>query len=181
MKYLLFSSAVIAALVILANEEGINPDKISDSLKSVSEKVRSEVAAIVDRPLEPNTKAAIKTAEVSVQVPEKDTPESYASPLPNPASVPMPPMVVPKMMAVSDDVEPSGEKTRATPPPPPAPLISGGTKQIKSAYTKPDYRNKTKKIRLAEGDRMMTSKQRRRELNALARDMETMFLDKVVK
>jgi hypothetical protein len=181
MKYLLFSSAVIAALVILANEEGINPDKISDSLKSVSEKVRSEVAAIVDRPLEPNTKAAIKTAEVSVQVPEKGAPESYVSPLPNPASVPLRPVVAPDLMVVSDDVEPNGEKTRAGAPPPPAPPISGGTKQIKSAYTKPDYRNKTKKIRLAEGDRMMTSKQRRRELNALARDMETMFLDKVVK
>ena len=181
MKYLLFSFAVIAALVILATEEGGSPNKISAGLKSVSEKVRSEVAAIVDRPTDPNIKATGKIAEVLAQVSGNDTPESYVSPLPPPTSVPLRSVFAPKMKSVSEDAEPKRKEKRAAPPPPPPPPISGGTKRVKSVSTKPDFRSKTQEIQLAEGDSLMTPKQRRRELNALARDMETMFLDKVVK
>jgi hypothetical protein len=181
MKYLLFSSAVVAALVMLATEEGGNSDKLSAGMKSVSEKLRSGVAAIVNSPSEPNTKAAVKTVEVSVQEPEKVSPESLVAPLPNPVSVPLRPVNMPVIETVRNSVEPKGEVTRAAPPPPPALPKSAGTKRTESVSVKPDFRNNTKEIRLAEGDTMMTPKQRRRELNALARDMETMFLDKVVK
>ena len=181
MKYLLFSSAVVAALFILATEEGRSPDKISASLKSVSKKVRSEVAAIVDHPADSSKRAPVKAPEDLSQVPEKDAHESYVSTLPIPVSVPLRPVIAPVMKDVSDDVEQKGEGTLAAPPPPPAPTIPVDTKRIKSVFAKPVFPSKTKKIRLAEGDSLMTPKQRRRELNALARDMESMFLDKVVK
>ena len=180
MKYLLFSSAVIAALVILATEEGANSGKISANLKSVSEKVRTKIVAIVDAPADSNAEAAVKTAEVSIPTPSKEAPENLAAPLTPPASVSSRPVITPETVTVSDNAGSKGEVRPAAPPPSPALPISGDGKRIKSVSAKPVFSVK-EEVRLAEGESLMTSKQRRRELNALARDMESMFLDKVVK
>jgi hypothetical protein len=157
MKFLLFSVSVIAALVILANQEGGNTVKISGGLKSMSEKVRSEVAAIVE-----NSGGGT----------------NLDAPLSLPASKPPHSVTSPETKTISSEEKSKDEKTRT--PPSALPILSDPI-QIKSVSAKPVVQNKTNKIRLVEGDRMMTQKQRRRELKALARDMETMFLDKVLK
>jgi len=181
MKFLLFSSAVIAALVILANEKDGNTYKVSSGLKSVSEKIYSEVGAIVNGPLDTNIKAAVKTAEVSPPVPPKGGTENVVAPLALPASAPLSPAITPEIKIISSDVTPKGKEMHTSPPPQPAPPISSAPIRGESVSAKPALRNRTKKVLLAEGDHMMTPKQRRRNLNALAREMENMFLDKVVK
>jgi hypothetical protein len=178
MKFLLFSFSVIAALVILANQEGDNTVKISAGLKSMSEKVRSEVAAIVESSSDNNVNAVIKTSKVSPPVQHKGGGANLGAPLSFPASKPLRPVTSPETKTISSDAKPKGEKTRTLPP---APSIFSEPIRVKSVSAKPVLQNKTNKIRLAEGDLMMTQKQRRRELNALARDMENLFLDKVVK
>jgi hypothetical protein len=178
MKFLLFSVSVIAALVILANQEGGNTVKISGGLKSMSEKVRSEVAAIVESSSDNNVKAVIKASKVSSAVQQKRGGTNLGAPLSLPTSKPLHSVTSPETKTISSEEKSKDEKTRT--PPSALPILSDPI-QIKSVSAKPVVQNKTNKIRLAEGDLMMTQKQRRRELNALARDMENLFLDKVVK
>ena len=81
-----------------------------------------------------------------------------------------------KPLAIDETKKYADEKT--PPPPPSAPPAVTGTDSKKPLPRSPKL---TRRVRVAEGQTFMSPKSRRRELNALARDMESLFLDKITE
>jgi len=165
MRFLFFNVVVIAALFMLAMKGGERPESLTAGLKSAEKMVRQVAAAAIGE----NKKVVLSaTGEHVAALPVDAFAKDLGLRPIDPAEFSVKPLTGEEKKSFAD------EKTQ--PPPLPAPPATIGTDREKA---RPHLPKATGRVRVAEGQAFMSPRNRRRELNALARDMESIFLDKI--
>ena len=167
MRFLLFNIVVLTALFMLATKDGEVSESLSAGLKSAEETVREAVdAAISEKDQADASAGGIHVAGLPVDAVAKDMGPRQI----DPAEFAVKPLAIDETKKYADEKTP--------PPPPSTPPAVTGTDSKKPLPRSPKL---TRRVRVAEGQTFMSPKSRRRELNALARDMESLFLDKITE
>ena len=170
MRFMIFNVVVIAALFSLAMKDEDRTESLATGLKS-AEKIAHQVATAVigDDKIDNVEKIIFPTSGERV------------SSLPGDALAKV--LELPPIDLAEFSVEPlsgeekksyAAEETQLPLPPGPPTEISTDTDKARPRLPK-----RAAKVQVAEGQIFMSPRSRRLELNALARDMETIFLNKI--
>ena len=201
MRFLVFNAAVVAALIYLLSADRSEfraaADRLYDTVGRVEEAARDGIeragsAARDSAPSEaPTSEAPTSEAVTSEPDPEPERPRRLAA---ETAPETVPPAPAPSTAAPSGPgaTAPSGETAQAALvralPPVDDPAVAkrraevlDGIGALDSAPVLPGLEAAAPEVALAEGETLMSPEERRRELYALAEEMELLFVTKLTR
>ncbi len=194
MKFLLFNAAVIAALVYLFGVDRSDLDAASDHLQTSADRLgevaRDKVDATLDgmrttlAPEDVPTPAGAEdptTLTKAVEAVPEDTDVQAMDPATAPAADPGSKPDAVASTSPNQETSDTGGIDRALPEPLPTVRDPAVAKRRAEVLGGVATATEAPSVALAEGEQLMSSEQRVRELHALAEEMELLFVDKMAR
>jgi hypothetical protein len=170
MRFLFFNVVVLAALYMLAVKDGEQPEILSAGLKSTRTMISEFAVTATDKnEILGNKISALPAKEKHIPaLPADEIVKDMGLKPINAGEFSIKPL--------TDEEKRSYADNKTLPPSPPTSLAATETG---TENEKPHLPKEMGRVQVAEGQIFMSPETRRKELNALARDMETIFLKKI--